>query len=71
MTGRKRRVACAVWRGGLTCFAQAIWSIRVPWPGGSGGKDGGWLALESLELLLWLPSVPSVWLLLCEAAACG
>jgi hypothetical protein len=30
---------------------QAIWSIRVPWPGGSAATTGGWASVASSALL--------------------
>jgi hypothetical protein len=38
-------------RGGCRERLQTIWSIRVPWPGGSGGSGVGAAAPASLALL--------------------
>jgi hypothetical protein len=35
---------------GCLC-AQAIWSIRVPWPGGRAATTGGWASVASSALL--------------------
>jgi hypothetical protein len=51
-----RKLAAAGGRYAAACAnssesAQAIWSIRVPWPGGRAATTGGWASVASSAVL--------------------